>query len=88
LSQVTTSDRAYRYTFAEDIPNETFTLFEGIERTPELDQIATDYLNAKLALYAAVNPGRNFPDRTLYFSGTTTVSEITSESTRLYPTYV
>jgi hypothetical protein len=88
LSQVTTSDRAYRYTFAEDIPNESFPLSEGVERTPELDQLATDYMNAKLALYAAVNPGRVFPDRTLYFSGTTTVSEITSESARLFPTEI
>jgi hypothetical protein len=88
LSQVTTSDRAYRYNFAEDIPGETFTLFSDIERTPELDQIAMDYLNAKLALYAAVNPGRLFPDRSLYFSGTLTVSEVTSVSARLYPTYI
>jgi hypothetical protein len=88
LTQVTTSDRAYRYTFAEDILNETFTLTVGVERTPELDQVAIDYLNAKLALYAAVNPGRLFPDRSLYFSGTTTVSEVTSESARLYPTYI
>jgi hypothetical protein len=88
LTQVTTSDRAYRYTFAEDILNETFTLSEGVERTPELDAVATAYLNAKLALYAAVNPGRVFPDRTLYFSGTTTVSEVTSDSVRLYPTYI
>jgi hypothetical protein len=88
MTQVTTSDRAYRYTFAEDVPNETFTLSESVERTPELDQLATDYLNAKLALYAAVNPGRVFPDRTLYFSGTTTVSEVTSESARLFPTEI
>jgi hypothetical protein len=86
LSQVTTSDRAYRYYFAEDVPAETFTLSDGVERTPELDQLATDYLNAKLALFAAVNPTRIFPDRNLYFSGTLTVSEVTSENTRLYPT--
>jgi hypothetical protein len=73
---------------AEDIDSETFTLTVGVERTPELDQVAIDYMNAKLALYAAVNPGRLFPDRNLYFSGTLTVSEVTSESTRLYPTYV
>jgi hypothetical protein len=85
MTQVTTSDRAYRFFFAEDVPTETFTLTEGVERSPELDQVAMDYLKAKLALYAAVNPGRNFPDRNLYFSGTLTVSEVTSESARLYP---
>lgn len=88
MTQVTTSDRAYRYFFAEDVAYETFTLSEGVERTPELDQVARDYMNAKLALYAAVNPGRLFPDRNLYFSGTLTVSEVTSESARLYPTEI
>ncbi|MDL5204969.1 hypothetical protein [Streptomyces sp. ALI-76-A] len=85
MAQVTSSDRAYRFFFAEDIQSETFTLSEGVERTPELDQVAMDYLKAKLALFAAVNPGRIFPDRNLYFSGTLTVSEVTSESVRLYP---
>ncbi|MFJ9423415.1 hypothetical protein [Streptomyces sp. NPDC101249] len=86
MAQVTTSDRAYRFWFAEDVPSETFTLSDGVERTPELDQVALDYLKAKLDLYAAVNPGRIFPDRSLYFSGTLTVSEVTSESAKLYPT--
>lgn len=88
MSQVTTSDRAYRYFFAEDVAYETFTLSEGVERTPELDQVAMAYMAAKLALYAVVNPTRSFPDRNLYFSGTLTVSEVTSESARLYPTYI
>ena len=88
MAQTTTATRYYTFFFAEDIPTETFTFSPGVERTPELDQIAMDYMNAKVALYAAVNPGRGMSARTLDYSGSVVVSETTNESARLYPTYV
>ncbi|MEU8780071.1 hypothetical protein [Streptomyces sp. NPDC048637] len=81
----TTSAREYRFSFAEDIPSEGFPFSPDVERTPELDQIAMDYMSAKLALYAAVNPGRVMNTRSLDFYGSTVVSETTSESAHLYP---
>jgi hypothetical protein len=82
---VTSASREYRFFFAEDIPTESYPFSSEVERTPELDQVAVDYLNAKLALYAAVNPSRNLNTTTLDFSGSVVVSETTSESARLHP---
>jgi len=88
MAQVTTANREYRFFFAEDIPSEVFPFSPDVERTPELDQVARDYMAAKVALYAAVNPGRVLNSRTLDYSGSVVVSETTTENARLYPTFV
>ncbi len=88
MSQVTSANRAYVFTFAEDIQNEVFTFSPDIERTPELDQAAFDYMAAKVALYAAVNPGRVLNSRSLDYTGSVVVSETTTEAARLYPTEI
>jgi hypothetical protein len=86
LSQVTAAARSYTFAFAEDIPSETFLFSEGVARTTELDDVAKAYMNAKVALYAALNPGRILNSRTLDYAGTVVVSETTAESARLFPT--
>lgn len=85
MTQVTKTTLAYRYTFASDIEPENYNLSVGVARTPELDALATEYLNAKLALYAAVNPGRVLDELRLIFNGAVTVSEITADNATLYP---
>ncbi|MFD9368526.1 hypothetical protein ACFWA6_12570 [Streptomyces sp. NPDC060020] len=86
MTQVTAAARYYTFAFAEDIPTETFLFSEGVARTPELDDVATAYMNAKVALYAALNPGRILNSRSLDYAGSVVVSETTAESARLYPT--
>jgi hypothetical protein len=88
VAQVTTASRQYTLSLSEDLPTEYFPFEPDVDRTPELDQLAMDYLNAKLALFAAVSPTRGFAGRTLTYSGTTVVSETTNENARLYPSYV
>ncbi|MFD3464793.1 hypothetical protein ACFWWM_00195 [Streptomyces sp. NPDC058682] len=88
MSQVTTAARSYTFTYAEDIPSETFIFSGDVDRTPELDDIANAYMNAKIALYAAVNPGRVLNARTLDYAGYVVVSETTAEGARLYPTHI
>ncbi|MEU9975100.1 hypothetical protein [Streptomyces sp. NPDC051014] len=85
MAQVTTATRAYTLWLSEDLPPETFPLLPEVEHTPEMDQLALDYLKAKLALFKAVSPTRAFPDRWLDYEGTTVVSETTTEHNRLFP---
>ncbi|MCB5179495.1 hypothetical protein [Streptomyces antimicrobicus] len=46
------------------------------------------YMNAKVALYAALNPGRILNSRTLDYAGSVVVSETTAEGARLFPTEI
>ncbi|MEV7589741.1 hypothetical protein AB0O42_05650 [Streptomyces sp. NPDC089922] len=88
MTQVTAASRAYTFFFAEDIPSETYPFSEEVSRTVELDAVAKAYMNAKVALYAALNPGRVLTSRTLDYAGTVVVSETTAEGARLYPTEI
>ncbi|MFF0481045.1 hypothetical protein [Streptomyces sp. NPDC004435] len=86
VAPVTTAQRNYTFAFAEDIPYEVYQLSSEVERTPELDQAAMAYMAAKVAFYAAVNPGRVLNQRSLDYAGSVVVSETTTENARLYPT--
>lgn len=86
MAQVTTSDHRYTLFLAEDLPTEVFPFAPDVPRSAATDQLVKEYLAAKLALFAAVSPTRGFAERRLDYSGTTVVSETTSENDTLYPT--
>lgn len=88
LTQVTAASRSYTFFFAEDIQSETFPFSEEVSRSAEIDNAAKAYMNAKVALYAALNPGRVLNSRTLDYAGTVVISETTAENARLYPTEI
>ncbi|MFJ7590197.1 hypothetical protein ACIQZO_22980 [Streptomyces sp. NPDC097617] len=88
MTQVTAASRSYTFTFAEDIQSENFVFSEDVERTSHVDDVARAYMNAKVALYAALNPGRILNSRTLDYAGSVVVSQTTAENARLYPTEI
>jgi hypothetical protein len=86
LTQVTTSERHYDFGFAEDIQSESFPFNPGVVRSAETDAVAKAYLDARMKLYATVQPGRNLPDVRMSYSGVESVAEVTQEYVMLYPT--
>jgi hypothetical protein len=85
LTQVTTSEHHYAFNFAEDI-HDSYSLQEGVTRSAETDAAAKAYLDARMKLYATLQPGRVLTDVRLTYSGMESVAEVTEDYATLYPT--
>ncbi|MEV5080321.1 hypothetical protein AB0K74_16325 [Streptomyces sp. NPDC056159] len=76
MAQSTNSDRQYRLNLVDSY-EDIFQFEASVERTPETDQLALDFMNAKLALLQALWPeqSRYFTRFSLDYTDTTTTTD-------------
>jgi hypothetical protein len=75
MSQMESSWRRYSLNLIDGADPDVFQFDNGVERTAEIDQLALNFMNAKLALFKAVSPSRTFDRFALDFLSTTTVQD-------------